>query len=131
MDALVLSVGRQVTAVSRVATVALTGYTITPGLCRWAPSAVVVSVAGSTITVTMDNGQDVDDWFVSGDAVQILTSAGATRDATVTVSSSTSATVTVTGMGVTPVAGDRVVLAPFSTAIYPEAGYFDSGYRYV
>lgn len=111
--------------------VALTGYSSDLNEGQWAPSGIVVSEAAGVITLTMDNGDDVDDWFTSGNVLALTDPTGLVLDGTLTVTSSTTTTVTVTGLGVSVSPGDRIELASYATYVYPDAAYQSQGYQYV
>jgi hypothetical protein len=91
----------------------------------------VVSFVGSTITMTMDNGEDVDQWFTNGDAVALTVAGGLVLDGTVTVTASNATSITVSGLGVTPAPGDRIEVATFSVAQYADTAYLGEGFDYV
>ena len=113
------------------AVLALTGYSVQANVGKWGPSATVVSVVGSTITMTMDNGDDVDQWFTNGDAVALTDAAGLVLDGTITVTASNATSITVSGLGVTPAPGDRIEVATYSVAQYQDTAYFGEGFDYV
>lgn len=133
MDGIVLSVSRRLHAEAGTydAVVALTGYSITANDGRWGPSGVVVNQVGTTITMTMDNGEAVSNWFTTGDAVALVDASGFVLDGTVTVVSSTINSITVSGLGVPSAPGDRIELATWSVAQYPDTVYLGEGFDYV
>lgn len=133
ISALVTSVPRRLHERAGVydAALLLSGYSIPLVLGNWGPSGVVDSVVGSTITLTMDNGDPVDTWFVPGTAIAVTDPTGLVLDGAVTVSSSTSTSITVTGLGITPAPGDRVEVAAVTVATYPDTAYLDNGQQYV
>ena len=133
MDGIVLSVSRRLHAEGGTydAVVALTGYSIAGNWGRWGPSAVVVSQVSFTISMVMDNGDDVDDWFTAGDVVALTTTTGLVLDGTVTVVSSNATSITVSGLSTTAGPGDRIELATWSVAQYPDTVYLSEGFDYV
>lgn len=133
MDGLVVGVSRRLHGEGGTvdAVLALTGYTVQVNQGKWGPSATVVSFVGSTITMAMDNGEDVDQWFTNGDAVALTDPAGLVLDATVTVTASNATSITVSGLGVTPAPGDRIEVATFSVAQYADTAYLGEGFDYV
>ena len=133
MDGIVLSVSRHLHAEggTYTAVVALTGYSIAANGAGWAPSAVVVSQVSFTISMTMDNGDDVDQWFTAGDVVALTTATGLVLDGTVTVVSSNATSITVSGLSTTAGPGDRIELAVWSVAQYPDTVYLSEGFDYV
>jgi hypothetical protein len=133
MDGMVIGVSRRLGAEAGTvdAVLALTGYTVQANVGKWGPSATVVSVVGSTITMTMDNGDDVDQWFTNGDAVALTDAAGLVLDGTITVTASNATSITVSGLGVTPAPGDRIEAATYSVLPYPDTAYFGEGFDYV
>jgi hypothetical protein len=133
MDGIVIGVSRRLGAEAGTvdAVLALTGYTVQANVGKWGPSATVVSVLGSTITMTMDNGDAVDTWFTTGDAVALTDAAGLVLDGTITVTSSNATSITVSGLGVTPAPGDRIEAATYSVLPYPDTAYFGEGFDYV
>jgi hypothetical protein len=133
MDGIVLSVSRRLHAEAGTvdAVLALTGYTVQVNQGKWGPSATVVSFAGSTITMTMDNGDDVDDWFTTGDAVALTDPTGLVLDGSITVTSSNATSITVSGLGVTPAPDDRIEVATYSVAQYADTAYLGEGFDYV
>ena len=133
MDGMVIGVSRRLGAEAGTvdATLALTGYTVQVNQGKWGPSATVVSAVGSTITMTMDNGDDVDEWFTTGDAVALTDPTGLVLDGSITVTSSNSTSITVSGLSVTPAAGDRIEVATYSVAQYADTAYFGEGFDYV
>lgn len=133
MDGMVINVSRRLGAEAGTvdATLALTGYTIQANVGDWGPSATVVSVVGSTITMTMDNGDNVNQWFTNGDAVALTDPSGLVLDGSITVTASNATSITVTGLGVTPAPGDRIEAAAYSVLPYPDTAYFGEGFDYV
>ena len=133
MDGMVIGVSRRLGAEAGTvdAVLALTGYSVQANVGKWGPSATVVSVVGSTITMTMDNGDDVDQWFTNGDAVALTDAAGLVLDGTITVTASNATSITVSGLGVTPAPGDRIEVATYSVAQYQDTAYFGEGFDYV
>jgi hypothetical protein len=133
MDGIVLSVSRRLHAEGGTydAVVALTGYSIAGKWGRWGPSAVVVSQVSFTISMVMDNGDDVDQWFTAGDVVALTTTTGLVLDGTVTVVSSNATSITVSGLSTTAGPGDRIELATWSVAQYPDTVYLSEGFDYV
>lgn len=133
MDGIVIGISRRLGAEAGTvdAVLALTGYTVQANVGKWGPSATVVSVVGSTITMTMDNGDDVDQWFTNGDAVALTDAAGLVLDGTITVTASNATSITVSGLGVTPAPGDRIEVATYSVAQYQDTAYFGEGFDYV
>jgi len=133
MDGIVIGVSRRLGAEAGTvdAVLALTGYTVQANVGKWGPSATVVSVLGSTITMTMDNGDAVDTWFTTGDAVALTDAAGLVLDGTITVTASNATSITVSGLGVTPAPGDRIEAATYSVLPYPDTAYFGEGFDYV
>lgn len=133
MDGIVIGVSRRLGAEAGTvdAVLALTGYSVQANVGKWGPSATVVSVVGSTITMTMDNGDDVDQWFTNGDAVALTDAAGLVLDGTITVTASNATSITVSGLGVTPAPGDRIEAATYSVLPYPDTAYFGEGFDYV
>ena len=133
ISALVVSVSRRLHERAGVydALLLLSGYSIPLTLGNWGPSGVVVSVGGSTVTLTMDNGDDVDDWFTAGVAVALTDPTGLVLDGTVSVTASTSTSITVSGLGVTPAPGDRIEVAAVTVAAYPDTAYLSNGQQYV
>ena len=133
MDGMVIGISRRLHAEAGTvdAVLALTGYTVQVNQGKWGPSATVVSFVGSTITMTMDNGDDVDDWFTTGDAVALTDPAGLVLDGSITVTSSNATSITVSGLGVTPAADDRIEVATYSVAQYADTAYLGEGFDYV
>ena len=133
MDGMVIGVSRRLGAEAGTvdAVLALTGYSVQANVGKWGPSATVVSVVGSTITMTMDNGDDVDQWFTNGDAVALTDAAGLVLDGTITVTASNATSITVSGLSVTPAPGDRIEVATYSVAQYQDTAYFGEGFDYV
>jgi hypothetical protein len=133
MDGIVLSVSRRLHAEGGTydAVVALTGYSIAGNWGQWGPSAVVVSQVSFTISMVMDNGDDVDQWFTTGDVVALTTATGLVLDGTVTVVSSNATSITVSGLSTTAGPGDRIELATWSVAQYPDTVYLSEGFDYV
>jgi hypothetical protein len=133
MDGIVIGISRRLGAEAGTvdAVLALTGYSVQANVGKWGPSATVVSVVGSTITMTMDNGDDVDQWFTNGDAVALTDAAGLVLDGTITVTASNATSITVSGLGVTPAPGDRIEAATYSVLPYPDTAYFGEGFDYV
>jgi hypothetical protein len=133
MDGMVIGVSRRLGAEAGTvdAVLALTGYTVQVNQGKWGPSATVVSAVGSTITMTMDNGDDVDEWFTSGDAVALTDPTGLVLDGSITVTSSNATSITVSGLSVTPANGDRIEVATYSVAQYADTAYFGEGFDYV
>jgi hypothetical protein len=133
MDGIVLSVSRRLHAEAGTydAVVALTGYSVSPNSGKWGPSGVVSSQVGFTITMAMDNGDPVNAWFNTGDVVALTDSIGQVLDGTVTVVSSTINSITVSGLSTTAGAGDRIELATWSVAQYPDTVYLSEGFDYV
>jgi hypothetical protein len=133
MDGIVLSVSRRLHAEAGTydAVVALTGYSITANDGRWGPSGVVVNQVGTTIDLTMDNGEAVSNWFTTGDAVALTDPTGLVLDGTVTVVSSTVNSITVSGLGVAAAPGYLIELATWSVAQYPDTVYLGEGFDYV
>ena len=133
MDGMVIGVSRRLGAEAGTvdAVLALTGYTVQVNQGKWGPSATVVSAVGSTITMTMDNGDDVDEWFTAGDAVALTDPTGLVLDGSITVTSSNATSITVSGLSVTPAAGDRIEVATYSVAQYADTAYLGEGFDYV
>lgn len=133
MDGMVIGVSRRLGAEAGTvdAVLALTGYTVQVNQGKWGPSATVVSAVGSTITMTMDNGDDVDEWFTSSDAVALTDPTGLVLDGSITVTSSNATSITVSGLSVTPANGDRIEVATYSVAQYADTAYFGEGFDYV
>ena len=133
MDGMVIGVSRRLGAEAGTvdATLALTGYTVQVNQGKWGPSATVVSAVGSTITMTMDNGDDVDEWFTTGDAVALTDPTGLVLDGSITVTSSNATSITVSGLSVSVAPGDRIEVATYSVAQYADTAYFGEGFDYV
>jgi hypothetical protein len=133
MDGMVVGISRRLGAEAGTvdAVVALTGYTVQVNQGKWGPSGTVSSVVGSTITMAMDDGEDVNTWFNTGDAVALTDPAGLVLDGTITVTSSTTTSITVSGLGVTPAPGDRIEVAAYSVAQYDDTAYLGEGFDYV
>ena len=131
VDGVVLESGRVVQSPTRSVTVALTGYTAALEYVLWAQSGVVAGVAGSVLTIVMDNLDAAEDWFPVSTEVQLLDENGVIRDTGLTVSAASLNDITVTGLTVTPVASDRLVLADGTVAEYPLAAYLSRGQNYV
>jgi len=133
MDGMVIGVSRRLGAEAGTvdAVLALTGYTVQVNQGKWGPSATVVSAVGSTITMTMDNGDDVDEWFTTGDAVALTDPTGLVLDGSITVTSSNATSITVSGLSVSVAAGDRIEVATYSVAQYADTAYFGEGFDYV
>ena len=133
MDGMVIGISRRLGAEAGTVDVvlALTGYTVQVNQGKWGPSATVVSFVGSTITMTMDDGEDVNTWFNTGDAVAVTDPTGLVLDGSVTVTSSTTTSITVSGLSVTPAPGDRVEVAAYSVAQYADTAYLGEGFDYV
>jgi hypothetical protein len=133
MDGMVVGISRRLGAEAGTvdAVVALTGYTVQVNQGKWGPSGTVSSVVGSTITMTMDNGDGVSTWFSMGDAVALTDPTGLVLDGTITVTSSTTTSITVSGLGVTPAPGDRIEVAAYSVAQYDDTAYLGEGFDYV
>lgn len=133
MDGMVIGVSRRLGAEAGTvdAVLALTGYTVQVNQGKWGPSATVDFAVGSTITMTMDNGDDVDEWFAAGDAVALTDPTGLVLDGSITVTSSNATSITVSGLSVTPANGDRIEVATYSVAQYADTAYFGEGFDYV
>ncbi|HSG20032.1 MAG TPA: hypothetical protein VLA31_04610, partial [Burkholderiaceae bacterium] len=133
MDGMVIGISRRLGAEAGTvdAVVALTGYTVQVNQGKWGPSATVVNQVSFTITMTMDNGDDVDQWFTTGDVVALTTATGQVLDGTVTVVSSNATSITVSGLGTTAGPGDRIEVATYSVAQYADTAYFGEGFDYV
>ena len=133
MDGMVIGVSRRLGAEAGTvdATLALTGYTVQVNQGKWGPSATVVSAVGSTITMTMDNGDDVDQWFTTGDAVALTDPTGLVLDGSITVTISNATSITVSGLSVSVAPGDRIEVATYSVAQYADTAYFGEGFDYV
>jgi hypothetical protein len=133
MDGMVIGISRRLGAEAGTvdAVLALTGYTVQVNQGKWGPSATVVSQVSFTITMTMDNGDDVDQWFTTGDVVALTTATGLVLDGTVTVVSSNATSITVSGLSTTAGPGDRIEVATYSVAQYADTAYFGEGFDYV
>ena len=133
MDGMVIGISRRLGAEAGTvdAVLALTGYTVQVNQGKWGPSATVVSETGGTITMTMDNGDDVDEWFTTGDAVALTDPTGLVLDGSITVTSSNATSITVSGLSVSVAPGDRIEVATYSVAQYADTAYFGEGFDYV
>ena len=133
MDGMVIGVSRRLGAEAGTvdAVLALTGYTVQVNQGKWGPSAIVDFAVGSTITMDMDNGDDVDEWFTAGDAVALTDPTGLVLDGSITVTSSNATSITVSGLSVTPANGDRIEVATYSVAQYADTAYLGEGFDYV
>ena len=133
MDGMVIGISRRLHAEAGTvdAVLALTGYTVQVNQGKWGPSATVVSETGGTITMTMDNGDDVDQWFTTGDAVALTDPAGLVLDGSITVTSSNATSITVSGLSVSVAPGDRIEVATYSVAQYADTAYLGEGFDYV
>ena len=133
MDGMVIGVSRRLGAEAGTvdAVLALTGYTVQVNQGKWGPSATVDFAVGSTITMDMDNGDDVDEWFTAGDAVALTDPTGLVLDGSITVTSSNATSITVSGLSVTPANGDRIEVATYSVAQYADTAYLGEGFDYV
>ena len=133
MDGMVIGISRRLHAEAGTvdAVLALTGYTVQVNQGKWGPSATVISETGGTITMTMDNGDDVDDWFTTGDAVALTVPSGIVVDNSITVTSSNATSITVSGLSVSVAPGDRIEVATYSVAQYADTAYLGEGFDYV
>jgi hypothetical protein len=133
MDGMVIGISRRLHAEAGTvdAVLALTGYTVQVNQGKWGPSATVISETGGTITMTMDNGDDVDQWFTTGDAVALAVPAGLVIDGSITVTSSNATSITVSGLSVSVAPGDRIEVATYSVAQYADTAYLGEGFDYV
>jgi hypothetical protein len=133
MDGMVIGISRRLHAEAGTvdAVLALTGYTVQVNQGKWGPSATVISETGGTITMTMDNGDDVDDWFTAGDAVALTDPAGLVLDGSITVTSSNATSITVSGLSVSVAPDDRIEVATYSVAQYADTAYLGEGFDYV
>ena len=133
MDGMVIGISRRLHAEAGTvdAVLALTGYTVQVNQGKWGPSATVISETGGTITMTMDNGDDVDDWFTTGDAVALTDPAGLVLDGSITVTSSNATSITVSGLSVSVAPDDRIEVATYSVAQYADTAYLGEGFDYV
>jgi hypothetical protein len=81
--------------------------------------------------MTMDNGDDVDQWFTTGDAVALTVPNGIVVDGSITVTSSNATSITVSGLSVSVAPGDRIEVATYSVAQYADTAYLGEGFDYV
>lgn len=130
MDALVISVGGTLQRPVDSVTVALTGYTITPGIGFWSASGVVVGIAGDTLTLLMDNLDTASDFFPAGTLCQLVSADGAIIEQLV-VDTAAANDITFVAIVATPVIGDRIILAAGDVAEFAGSAYWSRGFQYV
>lgn len=130
MDAVVIGVTRTLQRPVDSVTVALTGYTATPGLGLWSPSGIVAAVSGATLTLTMDNLEAAADWFPAGTLCQLVDADGAIIEQ-IEVDTATGNDITFVAIVGTPSLGDRVILAAGDVAEQAGSAYWSRGFDYV